>query len=426
METREIAALEAEVLRAIQSGQDERAGQIWTRILALDPNHPRALLAMSQRAFRRQDLKEARSLLDRLVQVDGSDLQQWINLAVVCQQQGDEAGEDAALSGALKRDPQDLLALLLRGALYERQKKTHAAAQAYGAAVRVAPALDQLHPNLRPLLQKALAFREHYDRDFSTYLESFLAPHIASLGGGNLGRFQDSLDIMFGRKHRYESQSAQYHYPGLLPLSFFAREDFPWLDAIEAQTDAIRKEFLAVLAEDNGFEPYLNYEDDMPLAQWAELNKSPRWSAFHLIKDGVLSPANAARCPVTMAALGGAPQPQQTGRTPSAMFSLLKPGTHIPPHCGVSNSRLVVHLPLIVPPQCGFRVGNETREWVPGKAWVFDDTIEHEAWNRSDELRVVLIFDIWHPHLSEAERTMISALSEGMRAYSAESAGFGL
>ena len=405
-------------------GQDERAGQLWQRLLDADPQHVPALQALSQRAFRRQDLAQARALLQRLVAADGRDAQQWLNLAVVCQGLQDEAGEAEALTGALRRDPQDLLALLLRGNLFERQGKQHAAATAYGAAARVAPPLEQLHPNLRPAMEQALAYRAQYDRDFSSFLADYLAPH-ARQAGGDLSRFNDSLDIMFGRKRRYESQSAMYHYPGLAPITFFERKDFPWLDAIEAQTDAIRQEFLAVLAEDSGFQPYLQYGDDMPLAQWAELNKSPRWSAFHLIHDGRRIDANADRCPRTMAALAGAPQPQQPGRTPSAMFSLLKPHTHIPPHCGVSNSRLVVHLPLVVPGQCGFRVGNDTREWEVGKAWVFDDTIEHEAWNRSDELRTVLIFDIWHPALSEGERAMISALSAGMQAYS-QGEGFGL
>ena len=67
------------------------------------------------------------------------------------------------------------------------------------------------------------------------------------------------------------------------------------------------------------------------------------------------------------------------------------------------NTRLICHLPLIVPPGCGFRVGNETREWEEGKLLIFDDTIEHEAWNESDQDRVVLIFDIWRPELSEAD-----------------------
>ena len=99
------------------------------------------------------------------------------------------------------------------------------------------------------------------------------------------------------------------------------------------------------------------------------------------------------------------------------MFSLLKPRTRIPPHTGVTNVRLVTHLPLIVPEGCSFRVGNETRPWIPGRAWVFDDTIEHEAWNDSDKLRVVLIFDIWHPDLTPPERTLVTALMAGINAF---------
>ncbi len=99
---------------------------------------------------------------------------------------------------------------------------------------------------------------------------------------------------------------------------------------------------------------------------------------------------------------------------PAAMFSVLRANTRIPPHTGVANVRLVVHLPLVVPPGCGFRVGNETREWKVGEAWVFDDTIEHEAWNDSDEDRVVLIFDIWNPRLSASERSMIAEVMSAM------------
>jgi aspartyl/asparaginyl beta-hydroxylase (cupin superfamily) len=92
------------------------------------------------------------------------------------------------------------------------------------------------------------------------------------------------------------------------------------------------------------------------------------------------------------------------------MFSLLRPRARIAPHTGVQNTRLVCHLPLIVPPGCGFRVGNEVREWEEGKLLIFDDTIEHEAWNPSDQDRAILILDCWNPHLSEDERAMICHL----------------
>ncbi|HEY0436794.1 MAG TPA: aspartyl/asparaginyl beta-hydroxylase domain-containing protein, partial [Phenylobacterium sp.] len=81
---------------------------------------------------------------------------------------------------------------------------------------------------------------------------------------------------------------------------------------------------------------------------------------------------------------------------------------------GVNNARLIVHLPLVVPPGCGFRVGGTTRQWEPGRAFVFDDTIEHEAWNDSDEPRAVLILDTWNPHVTPPERELVSALTEGV------------
>ena len=108
------------------------------------------------------------------------------------------------------------------------------------------------------------------------------------------------------------------------------------------------------------------------------------------------------------------------------LAAFLKPKTRIPAHVGVSNTRLVVHVPLIVPQGCGFRVGNETREWIPGKAWIFDDTIEHAAWNDSDKLRVVLIFDVWNPLLTPPERAMITAMTAGMNAFAGKSGGFDL
>ena len=86
---------------------------------------------------------------------------------------------------------------------------------------------------------------------------------------------------------------------------------------------------------------------------------------------------------------------------------MLKPHSHIPPHTGVTNTRAIIHLALDIPPGCWFRVGNETREWVEGKAFAFDDTIDHEAMNPSDRRRAVLIIDTWNPHLSERERAAL-------------------
>lgn len=131
---------------------------------------------------------------------------------------------------------------------------------------------------------------------------------------------------------------------------------------------------------------------------------------------------NATRCPATMAALAGAPLASVRNRSPSILFSLLRPGARIPPHTGFVNTRLICHLPLIVPPGCGLRVGNDTRTPVEGKAWVFDDTMEHEAWNLSDRIRGILLFEVWRPELTGEERALVSAMFEAIDAHSGEKA----
>lgn len=422
----EIGALHSAAVQAAQSGKEEQAGQLWVRILDLDPNDELALTSLGKRAFKYGDMVIARTAFERLVVAHPQSIQGWISLALVGQGIKDEALEQNGIDGALRADASDLVALILRANLLERQGKRHQAAGVYGAVAAVAPPIEHLNPDLRAAVTHAWSYREQYNGDYGAFLDAFLAPSYSALDGADLRRFRESVDIMVARKRRYDSQSMMYHYPGLLPVPFFERADFPWLDAIEAGTDAIRDELLQVLAREQNIVPYMAIADDMPHNQFAELNNSPAWSAFHLLADGKQVAGNAEQCPRTMALLAGAPQPDQPGRTPSAMFSLLKPKTRIPPHVGVSNARLVTHLPLIVPPDCGFRVGNETRSWEPGKAFVFDDTIEHEAWNDSDQLRVVLIFDIWHPQLSVAERAMITALTEGIHRFRGEPGGFEL
>ncbi len=288
---------------------------------------PRRWRQSASGPFARATCRPRARAFQRLVAVRADDPQEWINLALACRSLDDEQGEQDALKRALSLDPSNLLGLILRADLLERQGKTHEAAAVHRAVATVAPPMDRLHPDLRPAVQRALAFCDKYNREFAVFLDQFLEQTYKDHAGENLKRFRDSVDIMLGRKKRYDSQSVTYHFPNLAPIEFFERADFPWLDPIEAGTDAIRDEFLQVLATEEGFTPYISYPDDVPQNQFAELNNSPRWSAFHLYKMGKLVEENAARCPTTMKLLEGAPQPDQQGRTPAAMFSLLKPRT---------------------------------------------------------------------------------------------------
>ncbi len=109
--------------------------------------------------------------------------------------------------------------------------------------------------------------------------------------------------------------------------------------------------------------------------------------------------------------------PVIAGRSPMVLFSVLEPGTHIEPHNGMLNTRLICHLPLVVPANCRLRVGNDTRTVKAGEMLIFDDSIEHEAWNESDEIRAILLFEIWRPELSDAERRALTVMFESVTGY---------
>jgi aspartate beta-hydroxylase len=163
--------------------------------------------------------------------------------------------------------------------------------------------------------------------------------------------------------------------------------------------------------------PYIQYAPGQPVNQWRELNHSLSWSTLHLWRSGKPVEENLARCPETARALAALPLAEIDGLCPNAMFSMLAPHSHIPPHNGETNARVVAHLPLIVPDGCSYRVGFDWRQWRVGETLIFDDTIEHEARNDSDEPRVVLIFDLWNPLLLPAERELVKTLTAAARTF---------
>jgi aspartyl/asparaginyl beta-hydroxylase (cupin superfamily) len=219
---------------------------------------------------------------------------------------------------------------------------------------------------------------------------------------------------MLGRRQVYHQQPQVFYFPELPQIQFYDRNGFAWASGLERETAAIRDELRAVLSGAERFVPYMQADPDRPVFNTNGLLNDPAWSACYLMRNGEEVAETAALCPATMAALRRLPLCRIKGRTPTALFSLLRPGAHIPPHHGFLNTRLICHLPLIVPPGCALRVGNETRAWREGELVVFDDTIEHEAWNKSAEVRVVLLFDIWRPELTDIERSLVAAMLESI------------
>ncbi|MEA3058647.1 MAG: hypothetical protein QOE50_59 [Sphingomonadales bacterium] len=223
-------------------------------------------------------------------------------------------------------------------------------------------------------------------------------------------RLAEALDIAAGRRRLFLQEPTAFTFPGLPAVQFFDSGQFDWAPAIEAAAPAIREELDALLdAGTDEFRAYVQHQTVAPDANKALLGKKD-WSILPLCENGWLTPGVLDQCPRTWEAMLQAPLPRISGWGPTVVFSLLKGGAHIAPHSGMFNTRLVCHLPLIVPAGCRFRVGNEVRKWEPGKLIIFDDTIEHEAWNDSGEDRVVLIFDIWRPELSDQEKVELTAL----------------
>ena len=344
----------------------------------------------------------------------GADPAQWITLAHACLQRGDRSAALAAVERAIEAHPRHPQLLAAKGDLLHAAGE-RSAAQFYQAALRAAQALPA-EPGLTALLAHLQSMLRHYQSQFEAHLRERVAG--AGMGQGTATRrFEQSLDLVLGKRQLYLQQPRLYYFPGLAQIEFFERDDFPWLSQLEAATADIAAEARALLAEGETFQPYLKADSARPQLNRGGLFNNRDWSAFYLWEDGKLVAENAARCPRTMAALEHVPLPRIEGRSPNVLFSLMRAGAHIPPHTGIVNTRLIGHLPLVVPSGCEFRVGNEVRPWREGQAWLFDDTIEHEAWNRSGQARVILLFEIWRPELSQTERALVSAMLKGIDEY---------
>jgi aspartate beta-hydroxylase len=411
--------------RAQAAGQREEAQRLLTRAESISGNHPLVLNARAIEHLQTGNAAAARELLTRATQAEPRNAALWMNLATALRALNLRDEEEVALQSVLKLEPRHLLALLKKGELLESRGKHKAAAQTFHHAIQSIPPNTRLPVALRDTLNHAFEMVRNNDAALARHIEERVRTIRAGFGADELDRAEHGLAAFLGTRRIYHPQPTFLHVPKLPEYEFYARADFPWLAEFEAATAQIRAECERVLLEDSGsIVPYVDYPEGVPLDQWADLNKSRRWSAFFLWRDGQRIEANASRCPRTAELLSKAPTADVPGYAPTAFFSILDRKSHIPAHTGVTNSRLIVHLPLVVPPQCRFRVGSETREWREGQAWVFDDTIEHEAWNDSDVPRALLIFDTWHPALTRGERELIRTAVPAIKDYYRDEVAF--
>lgn len=410
-----IDALAQAATRAAKQGQMKQAEQLWAQVRAVQPNHPQALHGLAMQAIARGDHAAALAMLQRAHLAEPREPMILLGVALVMRHRGDAAEEARAIEAALAADAYCLPALMAKADLIEREAGYRAAAAVYRNVLKIAPPESQCPPALRAGLEHARKTVARSDEELSDHLETRLGKHRDRLPSFEAERWREAGAILSRRANAYPSVPNRLLVPRLPALPFFDRTQFDWVEALEARTPAIIEEMRAVHATSGDeFKPYVAYAPGTPVNQWSDLNHSRRWSSYFLWRNGLPVDEHQRECPQTVAALAEVEMADIGGLCPNAMFSALAPRTVIPPHHGETNARLVVHLPLIVPENCLYRVGFEQRRWKVGEVLIFDDTIEHEARNDSDELRVVLIFDVWNPLLSKAEQEVVRELNAAL------------
>jgi hypothetical protein len=309
------------------------------------------------------------------------------------------------------------------GRLLEDSGDRYGAARSYFRALTRAQLQEQwldeatTPPRLRAQVAHAVAFVQATRPEI---LAGLLEPLIARHGREAMSRVEHCLDGYLGREAVVPDDPRQrpkfLFFPGLSTTPYLRRRDFDWIESLEAAYGDIRAEARAVLAEPEALTPFLDVTAEADLGDYlhGSADGKPRWDAFFFYRHGREYSGNLRRCAATARALDALPLMRIAEHAPEICFSVLSPGTHILPHHGVTNVRSVVHLPLVVPRDCALRVGDEVHAWREGECVAFDDTWLHEAWNRSDETRVILLMDAWHPHLTGPERDALAVLIEGI------------
>ncbi len=417
-----VERLQHEAAAFALQGVVEKASGLYKQLLLLDSQHFEALRFLGMAHLQQQDYNAAINYLEQALTQKPDGMEMLFSLAMAYYELKNMPKALSILERCLQMNARHLRALLYKGMALEQTNEVILAISAFFRAVKLAEIIpvDTIKPQTRQLLAYAsAAVRTALDAEIGHALMPIVAQH----GEDAIARIRACADIFVG-KIKADSSHPQWNpglmfIPGLPPRPFLERSEFPFLAELEKATPVIREELIQAMTDNAGFAPYIDIEPGTPEANiWHTLNRSEAWSSFHFYRHGKQIESHCIRCPNTSAILQRLNLMHVPGYGPEVMFSVLKPKTRIQPHYGSVNGRLVVHLPLIVPAQCGaIRVCDEQRSWTEGECLIFDDSFEHEAWNDSDETRVVLILDIWNPALSTLEREAFSTLLQTAQAF---------
>ena len=413
-----------EILLSARTCAEQRriddAAALYLKLLSIQPDHAEALNYLGARALSAEQPAQAIDYLQRAAALSQPDPECLCNLglAYVATNRLDDALN--TLVRCIDAAPSFFRARLHMGRVMELLGKNDEAATHYYAALMHAQQQGRwlndatTAPGLRDLVKHAT----HSARSARKRLfEGVLQPYVARHGAAEMARVTKALMGYLGEipiDYPDARQRPKFlYFPDMPTVPYFSRELFPWYALLEDNFDAIRAELLAVLASDDALQPFLKYHPQQNMGEYLGGTAKPAWDAFFFYRHGQRFDDNCARCPRTASVLDSLPTLARVrDHAPEVCFSVLTPGTHILPHRGVTNTRVVTHLPLIVPDNCALNVSGDEHAWQEGRCVTFDDTFEHEAWNRSDRTRVVMLIDTWNPYLTAIECDAVKDLVE--------------
>ncbi len=415
--------------RLVEQGQADLAGRSYARVLEFAPENTEALNYLGLQALAAQQTDQAIDFLVHAAALEPANPQLQSNLGLAYLSASRYTAAASVFERTLQVKPKFFVARLHYAHALEQLGRDHAALVNYFTAISQAQAKGRwmsdatTAPILRDLVKYAMRY---VDAGRKQLFDAVLTPLRERYGEAAMIRAQRCLDMYLGEVPIVYPDARQrpnfLYFPDLPTSTYFARDLFPWYPALEAQMQTIREELFAVLGDKSGLEPFLKFDSpaDVPRYLAGGEQGAPTWDAFFFYRHGVRNDENCARCPRTSAILDALPLVRIPEHAPEVCFSVLTPGTHILKHRGVTNTRLVTHLPLVVPADCAISVGGELHAWQEGRCVTFDDTFEHEAWNRSEQTRVVMLLDTWNPHLSSPECEAVTALVEAIGDFNRE------
>ena len=432
MGTPEFSAILEQQIRSAREldckGDAAKAESAWDAVVRISPAHAEARSRLARFAMDRGDPQRAVQLLQPAARAHPEDATLAIDLALALISTQQPRSAMAALETAVSHQPGSINAWLLLGEIREVGGDATGALKAWYQAVTRAQraglwrGISSTPKHLLQAVMHAIEIvragrRELLITSYDIVRERF--------GWSELQRVDRALAGYLGDWDATPPDTRQrpkfLYFPDLPSTPFLDPDLQPWVGRLRDAFPVIRDEALRVMVEDEVFEHFVQLKGQARMSDFVGgIGSKPSWEAFFFYRRGMRFDENHRRCPRTSELLESIELCRIADQTPEICFSLLKAGSHILPHFGVSNTRAVMHLPLVVPPDCALHlIGVGEHHWQEGEAMLFDDTFEHEAWNRSDENRLILLMDCWNPHLTAAERLALTELVQTISGLSA-------